>query len=370
MTNKTILMPFTRASGGGSFVSAALLAYGLKKIGYRVISVFPEEGGATTLFRQYGNEVEIHKLSTVETPTNPSNLIQNHSSLVFQAQKIIRLYNVDIIHCNDDATILPWGIAALMQKRPSVWHVRSARKGKIDFLRCQVTSLSICISNFAAGRLPKNIKRATIYNPVDYSRFLPCTNKRIKRKSIGIEDDSVLLVHVGRDIPYKRPEWSVATLNKLLQCGINAYLLFLGNFSAFRKQELFNGINLDPFSEPDRIRFFPWVENPEFYISAADLLLHPAYEEPFGRILVEAAACGIPVIATRSGGAPEVVLDGITGYLSDPSKVSDFYDKTIKLLKSPEQYKSMSCAALARSKYFSLEAHAQKVSQAYDRYLG
>lgn len=369
MTAKTILMPFTRASGGGSFVSAALLAYGLQKIGHRVISVFPEEGAATTLFRRYGCEVRIVQLPIIESPINPFDLFRKNLSLALEARKVVRSSQIDIIHCNDNSSILPWGIAARMQNKPSVWHVRSAHKCKTDFLRFQVTTLPICISKFVISRLPKNEKRLVIHNPVDHVRFSPCANKRAKRELLGVDEDAVALIQVGRDCIYKRPEWSVLTLNTLLQNGINAFLIFLGDFCPSRQQELRKLLNTDSPSALERIKFFDWVADPELYIGGSDILLHPAYEEHFGRIFVEAAACGVPVIATRSGGAPEVIVDNVTGCLASPTDLADFSAKTLSLLADRAGIIQMGLNAISRSKIFSIESHAQQVSNAYEKYL-
>jgi glycosyltransferase involved in cell wall biosynthesis len=369
MKQKIVLMPFTRASGGGSFTGAALLAYGLQKIGYRVISVFPEDGNITSLFRQYNINVTILDSPVIESFVDPLYLVKSNMSLIAKAKDFLSSNKVDIIHCNDNSSIFPWGLAAKICNKPCIWHLRTADKGKLDFFRFQVTDLPICMSKFVATRLPGNIPKVLIYDPIDHFRFNPCLNKAARRQSIGIDEYTHVLIQVGRDAAYKRPEWSILALNALLKDGVNASLIFLGDFSLSRQKQLLQLLDSELLSAASRVKFITWVTDPEFYIGAADILLHPAYNESFGRIFIEAAACGVPVIATRSGGAPEVVIDKGTGYLSNPTDLADFSAKTLAILADHDLLKQMSLNAIARSKEFSIESHAQQVSNAYEKYL-
>ena len=72
----------------------------------------------------------------------------------------------------------------------------------------------------------------------------------------------------------------------------------------------------------DRIHFLrfdpqPWRLYPEF-----DVVVHFSMRpEPFGRVIVEAMACGVPVVAAKAGGPEEIVEDGVSGWLTTPGDV-------------------------------------------------
>jgi N-acetyl-alpha-D-glucosaminyl L-malate synthase BshA len=68
------------------------------------------------------------------------------------------------------------------------------------------------------------------------------------------------------------------------------------------------------------------------YLSVADLLLLPSQTESFGLVALEAMACEVPVIATRVGGLPEVVIDGETGYLFDVGDVDQMAGAALRIL--------------------------------------
>ena len=79
-------------------------------------------------------------------------------------------------------------------------------------------------------------------------------------------------------------------------------------------------------------RHIPQEELPRFY-AACDIFVIPSVVEAFGLVTIEAMACGKPVIAGRSGGVEEAVVDGKTGILVEPENVSDIREAVLRLLR-------------------------------------
>jgi phosphatidylinositol alpha-1,6-mannosyltransferase len=93
-------------------------------------------------------------------------------------------------------------------------------------------------------------------------------------------------------------------------------------------------------------------ELPRYY-AAADLFVHPnrvdgADFEGFGIVFLEAAACGLPVIAGRSGGVPEAVAEGVTGMLVSGTDIGELQQAMTVLIESPEKRREMGAAARSR----------------------
>ncbi len=107
-------------------------------------------------------------------------------------------------------------------------------------------------------------------------------------------------------------------------------------------------------------------------LGLADLFLLPSEEESFGLAALEAMACEVPVIATNVGGVPEVVTDGVDGYLIAPHDVETGAERALEILTRPDRGRSMGRKARihARAKYCAndvipmYEAYYQKVLQA------
>jgi N-acetyl-alpha-D-glucosaminyl L-malate synthase BshA len=83
------------------------------------------------------------------------------------------------------------------------------------------------------------------------------------------------------------------------------------------------------------------------WLSSADLFLLPSSQESFGMAALEAMACEVPVIASRVGGLPEVVIDGVTGYLRDPDDIDGMAARSVEVLKDSELRRHIGQAAAA-----------------------
>ncbi|MFY1110078.1 MAG: glycosyltransferase family 4 protein [Methanosarcinaceae archaeon] len=108
------------------------------------------------------------------------------------------------------------------------------------------------------------------------------------------------------------------------------------------------------FSVFPNITYMPWAADPETFYSKTKILLVPSlWPEPFGRVCVEAAFCGIPSIASKIGGLPEAVGEG--GILIDNFKDPEQWVKAINLLENDEAYREYSEKARIHSQRFTVE---------------
>lgn len=104
-------------------------------------------------------------------------------------------------------------------------------------------------------------------------------------------------------------------------------------------------------------------------LSLADLLLLPSEKESFGLVALEAMACGVPVIGSTAGGIPEVVEDGVSGYLSEIGDVQAMAASALALLCDQRAWKRFSEAARKRAEQFSLEQKVAEYEALYEQLL-
>jgi glycosyltransferase involved in cell wall biosynthesis len=117
----------------------------------------------------------------------------------------------------------------------------------------------------------------------------------------------------------------------------------------------------------DRVTFAGHREDIPAVMSALDLFVLPSLYEPFGRVLIEAMGARKPVVASRAGGVPEIVLDGETGVLVPPGEPEALADAIADLVVDRERAERLAAAGRARvEKHFSLEATVQGVLEAYE----
>jgi L-malate glycosyltransferase len=107
----------------------------------------------------------------------------------------------------------------------------------------------------------------------------------------------------------------------------------------------------------DDVRFLGRIENVAPLLAAADLFLLPSESESFGLSALEALASGVPVIASDAGGIPEVVREGVTGFLLPIGDVTAMGDAAIRVLADPDRLATMRNAAAADARArFSLDS--------------
>ncbi len=116
-----------------------------------------------------------------------------------------------------------------------------------------------------------------------------------------------------------------------------------------------------------RIEYSETVDEPTLlqYYSNCDVLVLPSKTEGWGLSLMEAMACGKPVVASRAGGIPELVRDGVDGILVDAGDVRWLAEAIVRLLKDPGLRAQMGVAGRERATQFSWDRTAQVVLDSY-----
>ena len=118
------------------------------------------------------------------------------------------------------------------------------------------------------------------------------------------------------------------------------------------------------------VRFVGKVDSVAEILRAGDLFLLPSSTESFGLAALEAMACGVPVVATRVGGVPEVVTDGETGVLAALGDVDAMVAACLSILRDPARLATMRAAAVHRAQEFAAERVVPRYEQLYTELLG
>jgi glycosyltransferase involved in cell wall biosynthesis len=108
------------------------------------------------------------------------------------------------------------------------------------------------------------------------------------------------------------------------------------------------------------IERFAWVDGAAGLMGALDVLVLPSHAEPFGTVLAEAMNAGTPVVATRVGGIPEVVEDGVTGRLVAPGDPGALAEAVLEVLARRDE---MGAAARRRATRWHADAYARRVEE-------
>lgn len=150
-------------------------------------------------------------------------------------------------------------------------------------------------------------------NGVDHSIFhrgLRAEARPRIRDLLGLAEDDFVALFMGGRWYEKR---LVEVIQALPLTRASVRLLVVGN----GEREAFEAIAREA-GVLERITFVPHVDRPQDYFAAADCLVAPNPEEPFGLVTLEAAACGIPLLAARTGAALDLIEEGVSGYFVRP----------------------------------------------------
>lgn len=120
----------------------------------------------------------------------------------------------------------------------------------------------------------------------------------------------------------------------------------------------------------DAVEFRGWRDDVTDLMRRWDIYVQPSLAEGFGMSVLEAMAVGLPVIATDVGGLPEIVEDGVTGWLVPPADSAALARRITALVRDPVARRRMGDAGRARAElHFSLDREAAAIQSAYDRLL-
>jgi D-inositol-3-phosphate glycosyltransferase len=199
--------------------------------------------------------------------------------------------------------------------------------------------------------------------------FFSPGDKAGARVAVGIEPDRPVLLFVGRIQPLKALDVAVGALAQVRRRHPGAVLVVVGGASGAkgpgevaRVTELAAGLGVT-----DAIRF---VEpQPHHMLStwyrAADVVVVPSRSESFGLVALEAAACGIPVVAANVGGLRTLVDDGRTGILVDGRDPASYADAISRLLDEPARAAAMSAAAAEMAAGYRWSTTAARLRRLY-----
>jgi len=120
-------------------------------------------------------------------------------------------------------------------------------------------------------------------------------------------------------------------------------------------------------------KHFGYVRDDSFksrVYSSADLYLLPSRDDSFPSVILEGMACGVPSVAFRVGGVPDLVRPGLTGYLAEPNDTDQFVHGIVSLLRNESLRKEMGaqCRKIALNE-FSIELQVERYIQLYEKLL-
>lgn len=373
----------------GASIAAEQLAKAMAKRGHEVLVIAASDTGNQYLVKK--KNLTIVKLKSIRNP-----LRVNQRSLLFPKSRILQAlqkFQPDLIHTHEPLQVglsglsyaesthipivltthqLPWFVASYI---PDVVGLRNfVEKLVWRYARWIIKKFSCVISPTKTItriiQTKTNLKPITINYGIDLQLFSPChhpAEKEETRLQFNIPRSSQIILHIGRLDVDKSVDRMIFASEKLLK-NSKTRLLIVGDGSqrdALQKLCVSLGIE-------NQVCFAGFIsckgELAKIY-RASDIFVTASEIETQGIVILEAMACGLPIAAVKATCIPEVVKDGVNGYLAKSGDKSGLSEAINQILKNRQCVKSMKTHSRLIAEKYSIESSFAKHEKLYIRLL-
>lgn len=277
--------------------------------------------------------------------------------LAWQLARLARRF--DLVYANSQKALVAGALASTLARRPLAWNLHDILTA--DHFSALNRRVAVAIANACAARVVVNSRatqhafaesggdrqKTTIaYNGLAPEDFAPteetCAAARQVRHQLGLGDAPVVGVF-SRLASWKGQHVLIEALPALP--GVHALLVGGALFQEDRAYEERLHRLAETLDVRDRVHFAGFQQDVAPYLHAADVVAHTSVApEPFGRVIVEGMLAEKPVVATRAGGALEIVDDGRTGHLVPPADADALTGALADLFEQPDEARRMAQA--------------------------
>jgi glycosyltransferase involved in cell wall biosynthesis len=350
---------------GGGEESLLGLAATLDRRRLRVLASVTADGEVATRLRALGVPVNVVRLPRVRPWTLGPIVLA-----VMRLRRLLRCERVTLVHAHGSRGALYAGFATRGLDVPLVWHVRVADPDpRLDRLLARLAEAIVVNSSATAARLrriPGAAAKLTIVpNGVDPTRFAPGPADARLVDSLGLDPAVPVVGYFGRLERGKGVDVLVDAATRLHAKLPATAFLFVGEGplrEALTARAATAGLPACFVGQRDDVAAL---------LRLCAVVVLPSRQEAFGRILIEAMAAGVPVVASAVGGIPEVCVDGVTGLLVPPED-ADALAVAIALTLTDQAATQARVTAATADVHarFALTAHGARVEAVYARALG
>jgi glycosyltransferase involved in cell wall biosynthesis len=346
--------------------------------------ILGEDGPLRPALENAGATIEILPLDPVAREVRRGDVAKTAGTLratAFTIQYALKLalrlrqLHPDIVHTNSLKSGYYGTLAARLARVPVIWHLRDRLaddylpRRAATFTRALLRVLPdvvVCNSHETLRTAGRHIRKGTVIgSPVVHDPYAPV------RARVRARDGTVVGI-VGRLADWKGQREFIRAFAALhadypgLHARIVGAPLFGEDAYNAELHALVEHLGLD-----QHVTFVGFVEDVEEELAKLDILVHASIvPEPFGQVVVEGMAAGLPVIATGAGGPAEIIEDGVNGLLVPPGDVPALTAAVRRLLGDAELRARIGQAGIERAKDFAPELIGKQMRAVYESALG
>jgi glycosyltransferase involved in cell wall biosynthesis len=292
---------------------------------------------------------------------------------------LIRRNQIDVVHVTDFQADTLGRVAAMISGKPVIVHVRTHHSKyqkrpypwymeRVNHLLAPSTALAIANSDslrdFAIARMgfrPEQV--VTVHNPVSTYTMKPVRPDDVARirTELGLDGIFPVIGAVTRFYPAKGISFLVNAFPAVLGRFPDARLVLVGDGplgDELRAQARALGID-------QSVIFTGFRPDAEAFVQLFTVSAVPSLEEGIGNVAIESVVGGVPVVASREGGLPEVVIEGRSGLLVRPGDAKELADALLRILDEPFLLDRLRQGCRDEAARFSIETYTARLEQLY-----
>ncbi len=298
-------------------------------------------------------------------------------SLAYSLWRTLRRDRIDVVHVNSIFALHFALLPCRLRRVPLVFHEHGLARDRegSPWARAYPWMISrvshtIAITEavrqevLSYGVMPTTV--TTIHNGIDS-----------RDPSAAVRDDPAAepargftIVQIANFLAWKGHDTVVRALERLRQRVPDARVVFYGQSKDLEFEAKIRAL-IKELALEEAVEFGGFRHDLMSLLPRFDCLVVASRAEPFGLVLLEAMRAGVPVVATRAGGVPEIVSDGVNGLLFEPSDADGLAKALERIALEPTIAESLQRQGrLVVEKHFSLEAQLEKMHEVFDAQAG
>ena len=350
---------------GGGEVSFIDLVDDIRHYGIEPIAIVPGPGSVKSKLEKKGIETLVHSW-----PSLRGFGILDWIPTIRRTANRFRDLELKLVHTNGARCTLYAAAAARRERIPCLWHVRVLERDRIlDRLRAGLVTAVVVNSHVVEESMkalvPARVHLRVIYNGIRLDEVRAAEAQSLRK--LFLLDNVPVVLAVGRVSREKGWQDLIQASSQLHSRALRHSVVAVGPTPD--KDYIWE---LDGLIRRLDLPSWTWAgERDDVWslMKTATVLATPSHREAFGRVVVEAWACGLPVVAARTGGLSELVRSGVDGLLVPPRSPDELAQALEQVLCRPELAERMSGAGEQRAGDFALSRHVAELAELYREIL-